>query len=368
MHSDHTMIDLHDPRSGVSRRELMRRVAGAGLGMGLGSALGGGAGRAAAGQQTTGAPYPNWNTELRQLAPNVYAYTQAGGPGVPSSAVSNGACIIGPDGWMAIDAFAAPPHAKAFLAAASKVTGGRPCSRLVNTHHHADHTTGNCFFLPAEIVAHEFCRQAVIKGGISNMEGRPESWKVGASELKLAPAVTTIDDHSKLTYYYGNTEVQLVFLGPAHTWGDIGVYLPQHKILWAGDVAFFYVSPASQSGHFSKWIEAINRINKMDVDIIVPGHGPIGTKKELSLMAEYLEFVKAEARKFYNAGVSPGRAAADIKMGKFESWADPAANRIVNHMVRLYAEFKGTIGPETDGPATREANAEHAALMKARAR
>ncbi len=122
MQSDHAMTDLHDPRSGVSRRELMRRVAGAGLGIGLGSALGGGAERAAAGQQAAGAPYPTWNTELRQLAPNVYAYTQAGGPGVPSSAISNGACILGPDGWMAIDAFAAPPHAKAFLAAASKVT------------------------------------------------------------------------------------------------------------------------------------------------------------------------------------------------------------------------------------------------------
>jgi len=87
-------------------------------------------------------PYPSWKTEFRQLAPNVYAYTQAGGPGVPSSAISNGACILGPDHRMAIDAFAAPPHTKAFLAAAKTLAGSRSCDRLINTHHHADHTTG----------------------------------------------------------------------------------------------------------------------------------------------------------------------------------------------------------------------------------
>ena len=306
---------------------------------------------------------------MRQLAPNVYAYTQAGGPGVPSSAISNGACIMGPDHWMAIDAFAAPPHTKAFLNAATRVAGARTCDRLVNTHHHADHTTGNCFFLPAEIVGHEYCRQAVIKGGISNLDGRPESWKVGKEELKLAPPVTTLDDRSKVTYHYGDTEVQVLFGGPAHTWGDLLIYLPQHKLLWAGDIAFFFVAPAGQSGHISKWIESIDRILKMDVTTIVPGHGPIGTKKELAETREYLVFIKQEARRLYNMKVSAGKASFDIeqRMGKFTTWADPAAPRLTTNIVRLYAEFKGTITPETDGAATREATAEYNALKAGKA-
>ena len=66
-----------------TRREAMFTAASAGLG-----ALG------AFGQTRVGnPPYPSWKTGFRQLAPNVYAYTQAGGPGVPSSAISNGACI-----------------------------------------------------------------------------------------------------------------------------------------------------------------------------------------------------------------------------------------------------------------------------------
>jgi len=350
----------------LSRREAIGRVAGAGLGIVSVLRAGEGAGVASPARQTrtTNPPYPSWNTEMRQLAPNVYAYTQAGGPHVPSSAISNGACIVGADHYLAIDAFAAPPHTKAFLAAANKTTGGKSCDRLINTHHHADHTTGNCFFLPAEIVGHEYCRQAVIKGGISDLRGRPESWKVGAQELKLAPPVTTFDDNSKITYHYGNTEVHLMFGGPAHTWGDTLIYLPQYKILWAGDIAFFYVAPAAQSGHISKWIEAIDRITKMDVDVIVPGHGPIGSKKELAETREYLVFLKQEARRRYDAGVSPGRAAAEIdaRLGKFESWTDPAAIRTVNSVVRLYAEFKDTLTPETDGETTRAATAEYNAV------
>ena len=357
----------------LSRRQAIGRVAGASLGIVSALRAAEGADIAGAGLQTRigNPPYPSWNTEMRQLAPNVYAYTQAGGPGVPSSAISNGACIVGADHYLAIDAFAAPPHTKAFLAAASKVAGGKTCDRLINTHHHADHTTGNCFFLPAEIVGHEYCRQAVIKGGISNLDGRPESWKVGANELKLAPPVTTFDDNSKITYRYGNTEVRVMYNGgPAHTWGDALIYLPQYKILWAGDIAFFYVAPAAQSGHVSKWIESIDRINKMDVDVIVPGHGPSGSKKELAETREYLAFIKQEARRRYDAGMSAGKAAAEIeaRLGKFDSWTDPAAIRHVITIVRLYAEFKDTIAPDGDGEATRTANEEYNAVKAGRSR
>src|SRR4029434_4955340 len=136
----------------LTRREAMSAVARAGLGIASALAWPRRVSAAAAASQTRlgNPPYPGWKTECRQLAPNVYAYTQAGGPNVPSSAISNGACILGPDHWMAIDAFAAPPHTKAFLAAAKNLAGSRTCDRLINTHHHADHTTGNCFFLPAE--------------------------------------------------------------------------------------------------------------------------------------------------------------------------------------------------------------------------
>ncbi len=138
------------------------------------------------------------------------------------------------------------------------------------------------------------------------------------------------------------------------------------KILWAGDVAFFYVAPAAQSGHITKWIESIDRINKMDVDVIVPGHGPIGSKKELAETREYLVVLKAEAKRRYDMKMSPGKAAAEIEdtLGKYTSWTDPAAIRTVNSVVRLYAEFNDTLTSETDAAAVAAATEEYTAIRR----
>ena len=144
------------------------------------------------------------------------------------------------------------------------------------------------------------------------------------------------------------------------------VYLPQQKILFAGDVAFYYVAPFAHNGHVTKWIEAVERIQRMDVDVIVPGHGPIGGKKDLAEMGQYLELFKREARKRFDAGLRPGQAAAQISLGKFDNWIG-ARDRLVMNTVRLYHEFDGTLVPDADTEGMRVAGEEFNAIM-ARAR
>jgi len=319
-------------------------------------------GGSATGRPTKYPEIPSWKTELRQLAPNVYAYTQATGPGADNASLSNAGLIVGDDHLMAIDALGPPVHAKAFIAAAKKATG-KSFGRVVNTHHHRDHTNGNCFFLPAEIVSHEFCRQAVIDQGIPEhpYDNRPQ-WQQGMNELKLAPPTMTFAD--RMTYYYGGTQVELIFNGPAHTWGDVMAYLPQRKILFAADIAFFYVTPAGQNGHITRWIDAIDRIMAMDVDLIVPGHGPVGTKKELAGTRAYLDLLTREVKKRHAAGMRPGQAAADIDFGRFSKWTNPERN--VWNTIRLYAEFNGTLSPDMDVAATNRAMEEYNAIKAKR--
>jgi cyclase len=331
----------------MTRRQALQTVAGL---IGTPAVL------AAAARQTARSPQiPSWSTELRRLAPDIYAYTQASGPGVDNASLSNAGLIVGPESMLAIDTLGPPVHAKAFRAAATQATG-KPFGRVVNTHHHRDHTNGNYLYVPLEIVAHEYCREATIAQGIPSRpyEDRPQ-WQEGMRELKLAPATTTIA--GPVTYRYGELEVQLIPNAPAHTWGDVMVYVPARRLLFAGDIAFSYVTPPAHNGHVTKWIEAIDRIMKMDVDAIVPGHGPVGSKSQLADTRAYLDLIANEARKRYAMGMSPGRAAADIDLGKFANWTNP--ERTAWNMVRLYAEFSGAITPSTNTQAQDQAVAEY---------
>jgi glyoxylase-like metal-dependent hydrolase (beta-lactamase superfamily II) len=300
---------------------------------------------------------PTWKTDLRQLAPNVYVYQQQGGTGLPNAGISNAGLFVGEDWSVALDALGFPLQTKAFLAAAKKATGGKPIAQLINTHHHGDHVAGNQFFLPAQILGHPYCRQEVLKA----VPNTPKSWPKqegladGTEVRKPTPPSITFEDN--LIYNIGGNLVEFHFAGPAHTWGDITAYLPQHKILFAGDLAFFHLVPYAHNGYVTKWLEAVDKIMKMDVDTIVPGHGPVGGKKDLAEMAEYFRSLKVEAKKRYDAHMSAGAAAADIKMGKFDNWMGP--ERIVMNTVRLYDEFKGTLTPDIDNEGTKRAIEEY---------
>ena len=348
-------------RARYTRRELTRLVGLASVGSWLTAARAHGTTetqRAA----VAGPEIPSWPTELRRLAPNVYAYTQASGPGVDNASLSNAGVIVGPEGLLAIDTLGPPIHAKAFKSAAQAATG-KAFNRVINTHHHRDHTNGNCFFAPVEIVSSEYTRQATIDDGIPAQpyDTRPQ-WQEGMSELRLAPPTTTLG--GRATYRYGEIVVEVIPNHPAHTFGDLMLYLPEQRILFAGDVAFYYVTPAGHNAHITKWIEAIDRINAMDVDLIVPGHGPIGTRKELADTRAYLETLAEETRKRYALGMSPGRAAADIPLGRFAEWTNPERNAW--NTVRLYAEFAGTLTPRQDLAAQNVAVAEYQTIRRSR--
>ena len=358
----------------VSRREAIGRVAR--LGAGTFAALTGSVRASRAADQIGGVTpsppprpdpafpqAPTWETELKEVAPNVYAYIQAGGPGRDNASVANAGVIVGDHGVAVIDTLTAPIHAKAFIAAIRRVTD-KPFTHVFLTHHHGDHINGTQYFDGAEVISHPYCRDEIVKVGRAAgpaFWAKREGWADGTEPRRIVVPGTTFD--GKMTYRYGQTVVELWPMVPAHTYGDIVAYLPQHKVLFVGDIGFFYVVPWCQNAHPSRWIDACRAIDRMDVRTIVAGHGPLGGKAELAGMRDYLVRLKQETRRRFDAKMTAGAAAADIRMGKYDNWIGP--ERIVMDVQRLYDEFEGTLTPDVNTAGIQRATEDYNTVGKA---
>jgi glyoxylase-like metal-dependent hydrolase (beta-lactamase superfamily II) len=149
----------------------------------------------------------------------------------------------------------------------------------------------------------------------------------------------------------GNTQVELLDLGPAHTDSDVVVHVPSAKLLFTGDILFIGGHPIMWSGPVDNWLRACERILAMDVDWIVPGHGPITDKRGVQAVHGYFSLVAQRARELHGQGV-PSRVAAreiarEIEGTGYRSWKD--GERLVVTVACIYRD----LAQEHD--ATREA-------------
>lgn len=142
-----------------------------------------------------------------------------------------------------------------------------------------------------------------------------------------------------LTLQVGGKEVQLVNVGPAHTGGDTMVHVPQDRTVFTGDVLFIGGHPVMWAGPIDNWTRACDLILGWDVETIVPGHGPITDKAGVHKFKTYLEDMKREARKRFDAGMGWIEAANDIALEGYADWID--GERIVANVAALYREFSG---------------------------
>lgn len=284
---------------------------------------------------------PSWPTEMKEIADGVFAYVQATG----GFCIANAGLIVGPEGAIAVDALFTPTMTRAFQEAIRRTTH-HPIRQLINTHHHIDHTMGNEHFTGADIIGHLRCRTEIERVGVP-LERMQEMAPHFVREIQHAttrpPNLTFAD---RMVLYQGDRRIELMHLGTGHTVDDVLVYLPAEKVLFAGDVAFHYVTPLAFEGHISGWIKVADAIEKMDVETIVPGHGCVGDKSDLREMRAYLALVRREARRGYQEGAPARTVAERIKLGRFAAWGE--SERIVPNVLRLYQEFAGEISEPMD--------------------
>lgn len=282
--------------------------------------------------------------ELRELGNDVYACLQPDkGLGWSNSG------LINRGGGLVIDTFWDLPRTRQMMEHYARVWR-EPAIRVVNTHHNGDHCWGNQLFTGAEIIGHRLCAeafgkespelmQAIRDGGADDpalAEFAAALREYDFSDVVLTPPTTLFEDRFDLTL--ADLRVELLYVGPAHTIGDVIVHLPEQRVVFAGDVLFRLCTPIGWEGTTANWCAALDRIIELDPEVVVPGHGPVCGVEGPREMKSYLEYVRSEAERHFQAGSSELEAAKRIDLGPYAGWNEP--ERLIFNVARAYRELR----------------------------
>lgn len=228
---------------------------------------------------------------------------------------------------------------------------------LVNTHHNGDHCYGNaCVHEAHEVIASvhalDEMKRETPQGLAGFMKSAPGLGELGKylvhcfgafdfDSVKVRHPDVTFS--GRLSRQVGEKRVDLIEVGPAHTGGDVIVHVPKDRTVFTGDILFIGGHPILWAGPAANWIAACDMILDMDVETIVPGHGPVTDKRGVKAVRDYLVYIHKEARWRYEAGISAFDAARDISLADYDSWGD--AERIAVNVATLYREFGAKDAP-----------------------
>jgi cyclase len=262
---------------------------------------------------------------LAKIADNVYSYVDIKGSSPQNSYGANAGIIIGRDGIVVVDTLISAKEAKQFIKDIRAISD-KPVRYVIDTHYHLDHTLGNAEFakLGAIIISHENDKKNLLKSGEATLRNYKNYGLTEEDMEGTSMAYPSLSFSDRMEIDLGDQKVELLFIAPSHTSGSILGYLPDRKILFAGDTLFTNYHPFMAEGDLGGWFKTLDYILKMDVVMIIPGHGPISTKKDVEDMKEYLvafdkyaqqlstksqdiEYVFSEMKK-----VLPARAEADF--------------------------------------------------------
>ncbi|MDR3421018.1 MAG: MBL fold metallo-hydrolase [Xanthobacteraceae bacterium] len=290
---------------------------------------------------------------LHDIGHGCFAYLQPDG----SWGWSNAGLVTDGDQTLLVDTLFDLPLTAAMLKTMREaVPAARKIGKLVNTHANGDHTFGNQLVEGAEIIACRECAKEFAEAPPSMLVAFETGWKTlgdgGAFFHEVmgsrfdwrgvvpTPPTTLFDKTMEVTV--GDKRLHLTHLGSAHTRGDILVHVPADRVLYTGDLLFAGGHPVIWEGPIGNWIKACDYILGLDVDVIVPGHGPISEKPAVRELKSYFEYIAREARTHFDNGVPAGVAAEKISLDRF-AWLDP--ERIVINVASLYREFSGSKEP-----------------------
>jgi cyclase len=266
---------------------------------------------------------PDQPLTVKKLEDNIYVAEGGGG---------NSGIIIGDHGVVVIDAKTTPAAGEQVVDEVAKLTD-KPITTVILTHSDADHVNGLAAFPKGlTIIAHKNdmmeLEQALSAGG----RGAPPKDYLPTQVVTKMRESQTID----------GVDMQLIHIAPAHTSGDLAVYLPAEGIVFTGDlVATTLPDPLihlQKHGSSEGWIKFVSALADLDADTYVPGHGEPQTKAQVQTRLDNAEQKRAKIASL----VEDGKSLDEIKSALGETAAAPAGGlRFPTFTETTYQELTG---------------------------
>ncbi len=245
--------------------------------------------------------------------------------------------VVGDDGVLIADGQGSPAATRRMLTEIAKVTT-KPVRWYVVGSDHGDHTAGNSE-LPDGItwIVHPTSRAQLVRDSTTAAAANPP-------RTVVVPPTAMSGDRQRLNL--GGIPVDVLFLGRAHTGGDLMVHLPRERILFMSEAYLNRVFPAMRSAFPTEWISMIDRALAMDVARYVPGHGfieePARSREELLAYQQALRAVISEVRRLHGLGLSAEDALKQANWGPYTDWflRDSQAAVAIR---KVYEEIEGKL-------------------------
>jgi cyclase len=207
--------------------------------------------------------------------------------------------VTGPQWAVVIDTLALPEETLAMRSYIEEVLNV-PVRYVINTHYHADHTWGNCFFPGATVIAHALCRTAILEHGQANLDLARKQNPVFRQTKLVAPHFTF--DSGSISMRVGKKNL-IMTSTPGHSKDGISILVEEDRVLFTGDA--FMPLPHIVDGDLEQLSTTIKLIGKMGLENIIQGHGDIilrgeiegAVKENLAYLSALRKAVKTAARR-----------------------------------------------------------------------
>jgi glyoxylase-like metal-dependent hydrolase (beta-lactamase superfamily II) len=206
---------------------------------------------------------------LEELADGVFAFTAQGDPNV--------GCVVGHDGVLVVDARATPTHAQEWIDVIRSEISDKPIRWMALTHYHAVRTLGASAYGVEQIIAHAKTREWILERGEQDFESEARRFPRLFRDIDSVPGLTYPDVTftDAMTLLLGDRGVELRYFGRGHTEGDIGVWLPAERVLFAGDLVEANAAPYCGDAYLTDWSTlTLDRLEALGARAVVPGRGP----------------------------------------------------------------------------------------------